>query len=293
MKVGFAILSHRSPSRIFIDLIKFFESNKFVYVIHHDFSQSNFEIPLNSRFGRVVEKPLKTSWAGTTIVDATFLTIKELYEFQNPDWIVLISAQDYPIKSASDIKQFFGDTEYDVFMDYSVLKKESSGIIKRKWKSLFRTYLFSAPFISRRLKCYKKHFRIYLPFRNKPLNKDYKTCFGSQWFCLNRKSVNYLLSKKSEINEINHFIERVNSKPGVKVAADEISLHTVLVNSHLSICKDNLRFIDWSNSVDYHPNYLTIDHYEAIRKSNAIFARKFSDTHSGSLCDKLNSHVLL
>ena len=41
------------------------------------------------------------------------------------------------------------------------------------------------------------------------------------------------------------------------------------------IINDNKRYIDWKDSKDSHPKYLATDDFEALAKSEKLFARKF------------------
>jgi hypothetical protein len=64
-----------------------------------------------------------------------------------------------------------------------------------------------------------------------------------------------------------------------RILPEECAYHSMIVNArHLRVCKNNLRYIDWSNNrhVTGHPRELTAEDLENAQKSGAHFARKLS-----------------
>ncbi len=103
--IGFVLLTHRNPEQIhrLIDhLNKMF--NYPTIVCHHDFSKCDLSVdnlPKNISFAR---PNIQTRWGDFSLVEATIQAIKLMYESANcPDWFILLSGSDYPIKTAKEI----------------------------------------------------------------------------------------------------------------------------------------------------------------------------------------------
>lgn len=70
-------------------------------------------------------------------------------------------------------------------------------------------------------------------------------------------------------------------------APDELFFHTILYNSPLkkTLVNRSLWYIDWNTNGS--PKTLTLDDYDRIVRSDALFARKFDETESKLLLSEL------
>jgi hypothetical protein len=118
MQVGFVILSHNEPEmllRLVQRLQALFDNPPIA--CHHDIHQ----VSLNtSAFPsvRFVAQPLRTRWGHISVVNAFRLALRLLYEGNPPDWFVLLSGSDYPIKSRETIDAELCSSPYDAYLDH-------------------------------------------------------------------------------------------------------------------------------------------------------------------------------
>ena len=61
---------------------------------------------------------VKTEWGGFGLVEATLRAMADVSRAGNFDKIILLSGQDYPIKSNEEIDQYFQDSKFNIFMDH-------------------------------------------------------------------------------------------------------------------------------------------------------------------------------
>lgn len=104
---------------------------------------------------------------------------------------------------------------------------------------------------------------------------------GSNWCSLTREAVELLLSRKKDIHKMTRFTN----------CPDEVYKQIILLNSRLKCINNDLRFTDWRGMI-HHPRIINSTHFESIKNSDAIFARKFDLSVDSDVIDKINSEIL-
>src|SRR6056297_4352069 len=107
--LGFAILSHKQPAqllRLIHTLSAMFDDPPIS--IHHDFSQCELDredFPPHARF---ITPAKSTKWGDWSLVEAAMAAIKHLFDRGDyPEWLVLLSGNDYPIQKPDKISSFY------------------------------------------------------------------------------------------------------------------------------------------------------------------------------------------
>jgi hypothetical protein len=137
--------------------------------------------------------------------------------------------------------------------------------------------------------------RIPYPRNWSPFVKDYKPYTGSQWCMLNKKAMKILMESDLKNQLMTFYIEKVNSYyPKTIISPDEVVFQTFFGNNKLlkNECK-NYRYINWENVTDWHPNTLTLEYFDDIKNSDALFARKFDQSKSKELLDRIEKELLI
>jgi hypothetical protein len=293
VKLAFVILSHRKPDRLFERFLGRLSAIPGAEIgLHHDFGQSDFPTDFARQHSiRMVEDWMPTQWAHN--VPATLKVFRMLFEQTDAEWFLTVSPNCYPLVSAEELVGFFDEAEEDVFMSLNrVVKNSPSGILRNKYRFLFSKRVGRCPWISRHGKPYIRDLRI-------PISRA-KTPFaaidpfqGSDWFAMNRKTVRLMLDAELEVGAVSRYLEEVNSQLNTLVSSIEMVIQTFVGNHPgLKVHPNNLRFIDWKNAKNYHPNTLTMDHWAAIQASDALFARKFAVGKSDELLDRIDGELL-
>lgn len=102
---------------------------------------------------------------------------------------------------------------------------------------------------------------------------------GGNWCSLPHTAILYLLSKKKTVMRLTLW----------SICADEVYKQTLLYASENKVIPQDLREIRRLGKP--HPYTYTTQDYEYLSCSNALFARKFDDTHDRNIIDLLYNHI--
>jgi hypothetical protein len=211
-------------------------------------------------------------WGGFGHVRATLKGIEELRRGATPfEYAILLTGQDYPIKSNEYIERFFEAAQPKSFMGFSALPSES-------WSP--RGGLDRIEY--RHLRFYGHHVRFPLKRRFPAGLRPYG---GGAYWCLSRECVEYVARFVAERPDVVSFFRHVD-------IPDEIFFQTILMSSELrdTIVNDNLRYIDWTRG--RRPAILETKDFEALRSSPKLFARKFDIDQDENVLDLIDRHLL-
>jgi hypothetical protein len=129
-KIGFILLTHNNPDqviRLIATLNRMFDDPPIV--CHHDFSKSDLPVDMLTKNVSLVQPHLQTGWAKFSVVEATLRAFELMYgNVNSPDWSVLLSGADYPIKSSKQILHDLASSSHDVHIhheqiNYDVYKR--------------------------------------------------------------------------------------------------------------------------------------------------------------------------
>lgn len=287
INIGFILLTHTNPPQILrlVHTLNVMFGNPPI-VCHHDFGKcvlEEQELPANLLF---VKPWFDTSWADFSVVEGMLESLKLLLaQTKTVDWLIVLSGADYPIKSAQTIYKELSEATVDAFVEHIHIHP-------------------SYPLDSAQQEYRRRYLRVMLPINGRqiPLNRipvplpfyvmrqftvwrgNFECYVGSQWFCANRKSAEYLLN----------FHDRHSSKTspffrGVP-CSEESYPQSILCNTpDLRIANDNLRYIEM---VGAHAKTLTSADLPKLLASRAHFARKFDLSVDAKVLDAIDQAIL-
>jgi len=286
--IGFILLTHTKPQqiiRLITKLNKMFDNP--LIVCHHDFSQCDLAVDAIPKNVSFVRPHLNTGWGEFSLVEATVRAIQSMYEAPtNPDWFVLLSGADYPIKSAAQIVHDFTTNPNDAHIRFEPVKYSTDNVGKRKlyYERYFSVKLLSFDFPRRlglrRRELWLKHPILTKPFL--PFSEKFPCFRGSFWFCANRRAAEYILEFYDTRADVTGHYRKL-------FVADESYFQTILVNApHLKLDSNHWRYEDWSSEGD-HPKTLTMEDLPQLLASPAHFARKFDMEADKTIFDELDA----
>jgi hypothetical protein len=211
-------------------------------------------------------------WGGFGHVRATLKGIRELRRREvDYDYLILLTGQDYPIKSNAFIHAFFEENRGKSFMAYNALPTPS-------WSP--RGGLDRIEYWHLRL--YGKHLR--LPWKRR-FPSGLRPFGGGAYWCLSRECIDLVSDFVAARSDAVDFFKHVD-------IPDELFFQTVIMNSELrhAVVNDNLRYIDWTRGV--RPAVLDVRDFERLRASRKLFARKFDVHHNGEILDLIDRELL-
>ena len=105
----------------------------------------------------------------------------------------------------------------------------------------------------------------------------------SQWFTLTPESAAYIVKYLRENPSVSRFFR-------LSWAPDELIFQTILYNSEFrdKMVNDNLLFVDWSRGAAS-PEVLNMDYADTLKRSDKLFARKFSPEADTRILDYLDT----
>ncbi len=211
-------------------------------------------------------------WGGFGHVRATLKGIEDLRRREAAyDYVILLTGQDYPIKSNDYIRAFFEANRGTSFMAHSALPT-------RWWSP--RGGLDRIEY--RHVRLHGRHIR--LP-RKRAFPPGLRPFGGGAYWCLSRESIEVVSDFVDARADVVDFFKRVD-------IPDEIFFQTVIMNSELgpTVVNDNLRYIDWTRGV--RPAILGVGDFERLKESPKLFARKFDVTQDAEVLDLIDDHLL-
>jgi hypothetical protein len=295
--LGFAILTHKQPAQLLRLTRKLFEMFDNPPVsIHHDFSQCELNRKAFYQNVQFVTPSIETHWGDWSSAEAALLSIKNLYERKDsPEWMVLLSGSDYPIKKADQVREFYKNTSYDAFTSSKKLtddalytKREYYWFARYNWPKITYPSLFHIVKSVKKRKIAKEPIVLKEKWAQKyltPFSRNYPCYGGSFWFSANRKAVNELLHTFKNNKKLCTYYKDVS-------IPDESFFVTVLNNAKgLNVYNYNYRFTDWAKNTGPHPKQLRLSDLPALLRAEEHFARKIDMVTDSDLFDALDNHI--
>lgn len=295
MKLAFVMLTHREPDSLQERLLtRLREIPNTSVGVHHDFGQCEIAKTFFDKHKLHSVRDWKsTQWGHHSKVPATLEVFRLLYEQTDAEWFITISPNCYPVAPLNRIVDFFESNSCDALIQMRRVTQDSPlGILRNKYRFLFTRPVTRVPWISRRGRLYLRDVRIPRRRSRTPF-AEIDPFQGSDWFAIRRNVVKRMLAARLDEGDVIEYLKSVNEHPRTLVSPIEMVIQTFIGNeSGLNIDPKNYRYIDWTDSKNYHPNTLTMKHWDAIVSSGALFARKFVDGESNELLDRIDEELL-
>jgi Core-2/I-Branching enzyme len=209
-------------------------------------------------------------WGGFGHVRASLKGIAAIVECGfDPDYTILLSGQDYPIKSNRAIREFLAEREgRSSFLHFPLPARHwtGGGLLRfRDWHLRWR----------------RLHVRI--PLR-RPLPLGLVPWGGSAYWIMSRRALEIVHRFVEEHPEYVRFFAHVD-------IPDEIFFQTILLNSPVaSECDDiRLHYTEWGRTPA--PAVLLTSDYGHLVESPCLFARKFDPQIDTDILDLIDEHL--
>lgn len=272
------------------DLILSFDSN-FYFYIHLDRKNhlENAQMKWLEKQPNIrgVYKKYRVNWGGFSLLKAELFLLKKAIHDQDIDYIHVMSAQDYPIKNISQIKNFFARKKGGEFVSYAKLPYS-------EWEDgTYRRFQYYIPYDlfallgDRGIALQNLFVRIQAKLGCKrPIPNQYEYLYGgSNWMSITRACAEYIVHSYNRkfYNRLKHTI-----------APEETFFPTTILNSPFAskVVNNNLRYIVWDKRRKGHTKVLEQKDWASIIMSQALFARKFESKKSNILKSYINSYLL-
>ena len=215
------------------------------------------------------------------------------------DWLVYLSAQDYPVRSVAALERDLESSPADGYLAHWDVSGADCPWPARRVR---RRYFYAYARLPERLAPWLRVLRpleavtplhlfltygplIGWPVRRTPFGEAFRCWGGWMWHTLRRECVENLLGALASRPELVAYYRRT-------VVADESLVQTVLVNSgRFRLVKDNRRLADTDERPGGHARILTAADLAEATCGRYDFARKMEPVASGPLLDALDARL--
>jgi len=299
----YLILTHRNPRQIVRltgTLLRGSPSSE--VVVCHDLGGCPLQpsdVP-GARVLRTRERVRRSEWSLAQAYLDAVNTLAELgVEY---DWLTYISGQDYPLRPLCEYEACVEGTGVDGFMTYGDIFGPDNPFAPRRHQGHRRYYyryrrlpdgwqpwLRRLRFLNGWTSAWHLHWLygayIATRVRQHPFTAAFRCYAGSNWHTLHRQCVEFLRTHVVQGDPVREHFART-------MASDEAVVQTFLVNSgRFRFDRDNLRFIDFTDSTTGSPLVLKTADFERLMTSGKFFARKFDMDTDARILDLLDERI--
>lgn len=303
MKLAYIILAHQYPQQL-TTLINRLNTQTASFFIHIDLTTDaeiyNQMVQELSAFPNVYWlKRHNTYWGSFRAVRATYEGIKEIFDKNIEfDYLILLTGQDYPIKSTSYIENYLTKHAGKEFIEYyplpcnewknphftiNVDRVENWFIQGRLVKENFIALPEKASFKLRAfLSICSLLIRLNILRRKRKIPNDFQPFGGSAYWCFSRDCAAYINNFVQQNPAFINFFKYAG-------LTDEVFFQTIVLNSPFKeqVINDNLRYVVWPGPANLGKNDLP-----DLLNSSALFARKFDTTIDAEILDLIDQKLL-
>ena len=232
-------------------------------------------------------------WGGFGHVAASLSGIAAILENGIPcDQAVLLTGQDFPLKSNDEIKARLARDRGFSFLSYFPVPDNEEwppdGGLERidRWYFWVRGRRLQVPSTDGQGKLGSALRMIGGVLPRRRFLSGLQPYGGSSYWCLSGDAVSFVHGYVGDHPEFVSFFRRV-------FIPDELFFQTILVNSELRnrIVNDDLRYMRWT-ATGSGPEVLRVDDFDRLRDTESLFARKFDQDVDGRVLDLIEEQLL-
>jgi hypothetical protein len=299
MKLAYLIFAHTAPNQL-ARLMKRLccpDNKLYIFVDSKadisEFMAATADMPSENVIWLPNRKPI--SWGDFSLVAAYLSSFEEiLQQDPEPDFIITISGQDYPIASNETINNWLSQHRNQSIIEYTLVKEDAPNILYRL-ESYFLLvkrhhsiiYPHPNPNTPRR-KLFNTILRLSGLFplpRRKPLPEYF---FGTNWMQLKPVAAKYLVDFARANPALVKFFRFCHG-------SDELFCQTILLNAPESdrgeIYNKRLTYMQWDRGDDSYSVPISIDEIPAMLSSGRFFARKFDESQGYEIYDQIDQQL--
>jgi Core-2/I-Branching enzyme len=301
VKIACIVLAHRFPAQV-VCLLSSLRHPQVSTYLHLDrrVPETPFRRKLAGTDLRdIVLLPRRAGrWGGIELVDASLDGLAHGAR-DGCDYFFLISGQDFPLRSPSQLVAFAEDAGPRSYLTNWSLPTE-------RWRfgGRDRTDFYTFTVLGRRETCFPRGEDVSsLSRKGRALNqllrilscakppREFPTYLrpfgGHQWWNLSRPAAEFVLEFVRNHPEYRHY-------HGHTSCPDEIFFHSILLGTDFAqrfeVVNDDLRFMIWAQA-ESHPRLLTVDDLPAMLHSADLFARKFDGNLDPAVIGRLSEAI--
>jgi hypothetical protein len=256
------VLSHRGPDQIARLVSRLQDGRDTLVAIHHDPQGEPLRLRPSGSVA-LIPDPVPCPWGRLARTEAIRRSLQWLRaNVPTLSWALVISGQDYPIRTMASIEAELAAARCDAFIRHFRLDGDPADDV-HPWQTATRQrYLYR-----RRLPGSARSIRLPWPRRH-PFGDGFGLYAGEQWIDLSVRAVDKMLDSPLR-DPLLRYLRRAP-------LPDEAAVVTLALSGQpeLRVVNDRRRYIRWPGGGAWHPAALGSEDIPAMRTSSAFFARK-------------------
>jgi core-2/I-Branching enzyme len=216
------------------------------------------------------------------------------------DWLVNLTAQDYPVKPVAELEVFLEAAPADGYLRFWDVLSPQSPWSRRRARARYWHRYWLLPEGSERPLRALRFLTTFLPIHfylacgpwvgarrlRTPFTAGFRCYGGWAWFSLRREAARYLRESLAARPDIEAHYRRT-------MIPEESLVQTVLVNSgRFRLVDDDLRYIDYSRAERGSPRALTTADLPMLASGPWYLARKFDLGVDRGVLDRIDQELL-
>jgi hypothetical protein len=289
VKVVYIVLSHRGPDQVLRLVRALREGPAALVLVRHDPRGPHLPAAdIEAAGGEAIEDDIVFEWGGWSQLELILACLREAVARHDPDWVLTLSGQDYPLRPLADVEAELG----------AGLLDGRIGAVREVER---RRPATGDEFF---LRCHYRHYTRprampALPGAMRPLayTRELPPLVGlrrmapaplrffasADWLTLGRRGLATVLAA-AEDRRLMRYFRRVG------VPSESFFASVLLGDAALTVERDHRRLARFSHEGAAHPDLLTSGDYEHVLASGADFARKFDAAVDSQVLDLLDEH---
>ena len=277
MRIDYLIRAHTAPEQLARLVQRLDERDARFYVhVNRLTDDETFEAMQQGLAGRdnVVWLPrVACYWGGFSLLEATLVGIEGILASGDlPDYAILLSGQDYPLRSAAEIEAFLEARRGRNFLHHFRLPAEwwagEGGGLNRVRYPYFERIRYKTRLLR-------------LPIRRR-FPAGLEPYGGMALWALTGETLADVMRFVAERPDVLRFFRRTKMP-------DELFFQTIMLSTPLAESVENefLHYMDWSDG-SAHPAILRAADLPKLKASEMLFARKFDASVDSEILDLLD-----
>jgi hypothetical protein len=287
MTIAYVVLSHRNPPQVLRLVRALAEGPDARVLVRHDGRRSSLPASeIEAAGAEPITDDIDVEWASWSYLELILSCLAEARRRLDPEWTLILSGQDYPLRPMADIEADLERSGSDALIG-AVREVESrrpgSGdefYLRCRYRHYARPRF--TPDVPRALRplVYARDMPPLVGVR-RVARAPLRFYSSADWLTLRRSATVKILDVARDRRLMRHFRR-------VAVPSESFFASVLLADSSLTVEPDHRRFARFSRPGAPHPDTLTGGDLESVLSSGADFARKFDVEVDSEVLDRLD-----
>jgi hypothetical protein len=299
MTVAYVVSSHRNPRQVLRLVSALREGPETEVMVRHDQRRTSLSRgQVEDRGGHMLEDGIDVRWGEFSYLRVLVGAFDWALEHLEPDWIVVLSGQDYPLRPPAEIEARLGATPADAFLT-AAWELPTDHRPEPPAEEFFLRYAYRhfkvpgwVPALPRALRSllYTREMpaglgkRLGLRRARLPFGPARRCFVSSDWMTLSAQAARVVIETAGRDSALMRYYR------GSLIPSESFFATVLLNHPELEIALEDRRLISFAAPGVPHPDVFTSADLGRLVDSDMDFARKFDEEVDAEVLDALDEH---